>query len=57
MLSETYMWFVFAAVFIVLMAADLGITDRRESAMDIKRATRFVILYVAVALIFGLLIF
>ena len=57
MLSETYMWFVFAAVFIVLMAADLGITDRRDSAMDIKRATRFVILYVAVALIFGLLIF
>ena len=57
MLAESYMWVIFVAVFLALMAIDLGVTDRKESAMGLKRATRFVILYVAVALAFGVLIF
>ncbi len=57
MLAESYMWVIFVAVFLTLMAIDLGVTDRKDSAMGIKRATRFVILYIAVALAFGLLIF
>lgn len=57
MLSENAMWLVFIAVFLVLMAVDLGVTDRKGKPLDTKRALKFVLLYVAVALAFGVLIY
>lgn len=57
MLSENALWLVFVAVFLVLMAVDLGVTDRKGKPLDTKRALRFVFLYVAVAIAFGVLIY
>ncbi len=57
MLAETYMWVIFVAVFLALMILDLGVANRKDSVMGIKRATRFVIMYIAVALAFGVLIY
>lgn len=54
---ETYLWVVFVVVFLVIMAVDLGVVDKGEQKIDTKRASRMVVLYVIVALLFGLLVY
>lgn len=55
-MGETELWIIFAIVFIALMLHDLIIVDRRVHVTTAKMATRDVIMYVGVALAFGILI-
>lgn len=57
MISETILWFVFIAVFLVLMVFDLFFVERRCGTISVKKASAFVALYVAVAIVFGVLIY
>lgn len=57
MLSENYLWIVFIGIFLVLMALDLGVLNRGEKHVGVKKAARMVLLYIVVAALFGLLIF
>ncbi len=57
MVSETTLWFVFIAVFLVLMVFDLFFVERRCGTISVKKASAFVALYVAVAIAFGVLIY
>lgn len=56
MLSESTLWLVFIVVFLVLMTFDLCLVERKGREMSIKKAGAFVVLYVAVAVLFGILI-
>ncbi len=57
MVSETTLWFVFIAVFLVLMVFDLFFVERKGGTISVKKASAFVALYVAVAIAFGILIY
>lgn len=54
--EETYLWIIFAVIFFTLLLADLLIINRKDQVMGAKRALKFVALYVAVALLFGVLV-
>ncbi|MDD3233233.1 MAG: TerC/Alx family metal homeostasis membrane protein [Candidatus Methanomethylophilus sp.] len=56
MFSETYLWLVFIGIFLVLMVIDLGLFNRGEKHIGMKKALRLVALYITVAVLFGLLI-
>jgi len=56
-MSESALWVIFLVIFAVLMAVDLFGVDRGEKKISAKMAGRMVLLYVAVALLFGVLIY
>lgn len=51
------MWVAFIVVFLVLMVVDLGVVDKGAKKINTKKAARMVLLYISVALIFGLLVY
>ncbi len=57
MVSETTLWFVFIAVFLVLMVFDLFFVERKGGVISVKKAGAFVLLYITVAALFGVLIY
>ena len=56
-MGENELWILFAIVFIALMAFDLLISDRKPHEVSAKSALRNVMIYVAVAVAFGIVIF
>lgn len=56
MVSETTLWFIFIIIFVALMTFDLFFVERKGGAISFKKASAFVLLYIAVAVLFGLLI-
>lgn len=57
MISETILWVLFIAIFLSLLAVDLFFIDRKDQVIGIKKASRYVLFYIAVALAFGGLIY
>ncbi len=55
-MGENELWIVFGVLFAALLLYDLVIVDRRKREMTARTALRDVVIYVAIALAFGLLI-
>ena len=56
MLQESTLWYIFAAIVIVLLAADLWI-NRKPHHIPFKSAVKQLAVWVGVALAFGVLVF
>ena len=51
-----WMWGVFFAVVVLLLAFDLGILNRRERAISVSRSLRLSAFYISMGLLFGLFV-
>ncbi len=56
-MSESFLWIIFAAVFLAIMIIDLAVVDKDAKTIDTRKAAKMVVVYIAVALAFGLLVF
>jgi len=55
--SVVLLWILFAVIFVVVSAIDYVVTSRRETAVDVKTALRWTVVWVAVALSFSVAIY
>lgn len=55
-MDEQHLWIIFGIIFAVLILYDLLVADRHSHKVSSRAAARNVVMYVAVALAFGLLI-
>ena len=56
-MSESYLWVIFIIVFLAIMITDLAVVDKGAKKVDTKKAAKMVVIYIAIALLFGLLIY
>ncbi len=56
-MGESELWIIFAIIFAAMMIFDFVIADRKPHHVAQKEALRNVLMYIAVAVIFGVLIF
>lgn len=56
-MSESYLWVVFIIVFLAIMVTDLVVVDRGAKKIETKKAAKMVAIYIAIALLFGVLIY
>ncbi len=57
MTKPLWMWLVFAAIIIVLLAFDLGVMNRKEHEIGTKESIIFSAFYISIGLLFGGLVF
>jgi tellurite resistance protein TerC len=55
--SVVLLWILFAVAFVVVSAFDYALTSRRETAIDVKTALRWTVVWVGVALSFSVAIY
>ena len=56
-MGESELWIIFAIIFVVLLCADLLLSDRKPHLVSQKESIRNVAVYVSIAAVFGVLIF
>ncbi len=56
-MSESYLWVVFIVVFLAIMIIDLAVVDKGAKKIETKKAAKMVVIYIAIALLFGALIY
>lgn len=56
-MSESYLWVIFIIIFLAIMITDLAVVDKGAKKVDTKKAAKMVVIYIAIALLFGLLIY
>lgn len=55
--SVMLLWILFVVIFVVVSAVDYALTSRRETAIDVKTALRWTVVWVGVALSFSIAIY
>lgn len=55
--SETLLWIIFWATFLIVSAVDYRITTKRTTAISVKEALRWTGLWMSIALAFGALVY
>ncbi|WII08406.1 TerC/Alx family metal homeostasis membrane protein [Methanomassiliicoccales archaeon LGM-DZ1] len=56
-MSESALWVIFIIIFVTVMAVDLFAVDSKETQINTKKAGRLTLIYITIALLFGVLIF
>ena len=56
-MSERALWVIFIIIFVTVMAVDLFAVDSKETQINTKKAGRLTLIYITIALLFGVLIF
>ncbi len=56
-MSESALWVIFIIIFVTVMAVDLFAVDSKETQINTKKAGRLTLIYITIALLFGVLIY
>jgi tellurite resistance protein TerC len=56
-MSESYLWIIFIAVFVVALSLDLFVFQRKAHIIPLKEALKLVAFWVALALVFNVIIY
>jgi tellurite resistance protein TerC len=51
--TPAWLWFVFLAIVLVLLALDLGLLTRRAQTMGVKQSLKLSVFYIAISVAFG----